>query len=227
MSKLELQRTQELTRAEREAGKQGAWNGYAQVASRAKAVPEEYGPDAERQEVRGDEQEFRTAQQQVEKMTQARARSEGSSIINEYKSDKTMPNDTVLTATDVEKSFLERNKERGRQLIVRIWRKSINHGTAIDEFSNPKPIVKKTAKHRDEEQTEQRKDRGQSRGCIRCEHERDTMQMPETTSAQEVPQRITTQRRNSRRSSCEAWVEMQDITREYKVVNYVDKKTWS
>ena len=41
MSKLELQRTQELTKAEREAGKQGAWNGYAQVALRAKAVPEE------------------------------------------------------------------------------------------------------------------------------------------------------------------------------------------
>ena len=50
------------------------------------------------------------------------------------------------------------------------------------------------------------------------------VRMPETTSAQEVPQRITasrrenpsTQRKNSR---CENKVEMQDITRKYKVVN--------
>ena len=35
------------------------------------AVPEEYGPDAERQEVKRDEQEFRTAQQQVKKTTLA------------------------------------------------------------------------------------------------------------------------------------------------------------
>ena len=40
---------------------------HAQVALQAKAVPEEYEPDAERQEVRRDEQEFRTAQQQVKK----------------------------------------------------------------------------------------------------------------------------------------------------------------
>ena len=37
------------------------------------------------------DQEFRTAQQQVKKMTQARAWSEGSAIINEYEFDKTMP----------------------------------------------------------------------------------------------------------------------------------------
>ena len=82
---------QELSRTQRQDGKQDAWNGHAQVALQAKAVPEEYEPDAERQEVRRDEQEFRTAQQQVKKMTQARAWSEGSAIINEYESDKTMP----------------------------------------------------------------------------------------------------------------------------------------
>ena len=82
---------QQLSRTQRQDGKQDAWNGHAQVASQAKAVPEEYEPDAERQEVRRDEQEFRTAQQQVKKMTQARAWSEGSAIINEYESDKTMP----------------------------------------------------------------------------------------------------------------------------------------
>ena len=71
-------------------------------------------PDAECQEVRRDEQELRTVEQQV-KITQARAMSEGSAIINEYESDKTIPNEASLTTTDVEKSFLERNKEGGGQ----------------------------------------------------------------------------------------------------------------
>ena len=35
-----------------------------------------------------------------------------------------------------------------------------------------------------------------------------------------------TQRKNSRTSSHEYKVEMEDITSKYKVVNYVDKKTW-
>ena len=51
--------------------------------------------------------------------------------------------------------------------------------------------------------------------------------MPETTSAQGVPQRITASRREAptqTTSSYEDKVEMHDI---YKVVNYVDKKTWS
>ena len=90
MSKFKLQRTQELTRTQHEDGKQDAWNGHAQVASQAMAVPVEYGPDAERQEVKRDEQEFRTAQQQqVKKTTLGRARRERSVIINEYESDKT------------------------------------------------------------------------------------------------------------------------------------------
>ena len=53
------------------------------------AVPEEYGPDVECQEVKRDEQEFRTAQQQVKKITLGRARRERSVIINEYESDET------------------------------------------------------------------------------------------------------------------------------------------
>ena len=70
---------------------------------------QEYGPDAELQEVKRDEQEFRTSQQQVKK-TQARARRERSVIINEYESDKKISNEAILT-TDVEKSFFERSKE--------------------------------------------------------------------------------------------------------------------
>ena len=66
MSKFKLQRAQELPRTQREDGKKDAWNRHAQVASQAKA---------ERHEVRRDEQQFRTVQQQVKKMTQARARS--------------------------------------------------------------------------------------------------------------------------------------------------------
>ena len=53
------------------------------------AVPEECPPDAERQEVKRDEQEFRTAQQQVKKTALGRARKERSVIINEYESDET------------------------------------------------------------------------------------------------------------------------------------------
>ena len=52
-----------------ETEKQDTWNGHAQVASQAMAVPDEYGPDAERQEVKRDEQEFTTPQQQVKKTT--------------------------------------------------------------------------------------------------------------------------------------------------------------
>ena len=98
--------------AQREDGKQDAWNGHAQEASQAKAVPE-YGPDAECQEVRRDEQEFRTPQQQVKKMTHSRARSEGMAIINENESDKTIPNEALLITTNVEKSFLERKEGGG------------------------------------------------------------------------------------------------------------------
>ena len=84
VSKFKLQRTQELTRTQHEDGKQDAWNGHAQVASQAMAVPEEYGPDAERQEDKRDEEEFRTAQQgQEDDLGQSRV------IINEYESDKT------------------------------------------------------------------------------------------------------------------------------------------
>ena len=36
-----------------------------------------------------------------------------------------------------------------------------------------------------------------------------------------------TKRKNSRTSSHEDKVEMENITSKYKVVNYVDKKTWS
>ena len=113
MSKFKRQRTQELTRAQREDGKQDAWNGHAQAASQATPVLVEYGPDAERQEVKRDEQKFTTVQQQVKKTTLGRARRERSVVINEHKSDKTISNEAILTATDAEKSFLERNKEGG------------------------------------------------------------------------------------------------------------------
>ena len=92
-----------MTRTQREDAKQDASNGHAQVASQAMAVPEVYWPDADRNEVKRDEQELRTAQQQVKKTTEARARREKSVIINEYESDKTISNEAILTATDVEK----------------------------------------------------------------------------------------------------------------------------
>ena len=48
-------------------------------------------------------------------MTQARARSKGRTIINEYESDKTMPNEAILTGSDVQKSFFVRNNKGGGQ----------------------------------------------------------------------------------------------------------------
>ena len=69
VSKFKLQREQAPPRTQREDGKQDA---HTQVASQAKAVPEAYGRDAERQEVRRYEQEFRADQQQVKMMTQDR-----------------------------------------------------------------------------------------------------------------------------------------------------------
>ena len=85
-----LHRAPELSRTLHEDGKQDAWNAHAQVSSQAKAVPEEYAPDAERQEGRRVEQEFRTVHKQVETMTRARAWIEGSAILNEYELDKTV-----------------------------------------------------------------------------------------------------------------------------------------
>ena len=82
MSKFKRQRTQELTRTQHEDGKQDAWNGHAKVASQAMAVLEEYGPETPNaKKSKRDEQEFRTAQQQVKKMTLGRARRERSVII--------------------------------------------------------------------------------------------------------------------------------------------------
>ena len=57
--------------------------------------------------------------------------------------------------------------------------------------------------------------------------------MPETITTQEVPKKNSFTARNthaekiSSTSSHKDKVEMQDITRKYKVVNHVDKKTWS
>ena len=76
--------------------------------------------------------------------------------------------------------------------------------------------------------------RTKNRVCIRCEHKRDTMRMPVTINRTESPvenHRFTARNDHaekiSRTSSYEDKVEMQDITRKYKVVNYVEKKTWS
>ena len=165
MSKFKLQRTQELTRTQHEDGKQDAWNGHAQVASQAMAVPEEYGPDAERQEVKRDEQEFRKAQQHVKKTT------------------------------------------------LGIRRKSINDGTRISKK------MKRTIDERHSEvprrgQGEPGKDwRTKNRKCIRCANARDDKRTGSPTENHSFTARKPIQWKNSRRSSCENKVEMQDITR--------------
>ena len=174
MSKFKLQRTQELTRTQHEDGKQDAWNGHAQVASQAMAVPEEYAPDAERQEVKRDEQESRTAQQQVKKMTLGRARRERSVIINEYESDKTSRTKRFSQLqTWRNHSLNATRKEVDEKIDVSIRRKLINDGTKISKK------MKRTIDERDSEvprreQGEQGKAwRTKNRKCIRCANARD------------------------------------------------------
>ena len=75
-----------------------------------------------------------------------------------------------------------------------IRRKSINDGTTISKK------MKRTIDEGDSEvprrgRGEQGEVRGQEQKCIRCEHKRDTMRMPETTSAHEVPRESQTARK--------------------------------
>ena len=118
-----------VDRGGREDGKQDAWNGPVQVASQATAVPEQYGPDAERQEVKRDEQEFRKAQQQFKKTTQARARRERSVIINEYESDKITSNEAILTAT------------RGARRVSTAAEKRPHRAAVLRGSSSPRRVV--------------------------------------------------------------------------------------
>ena len=111
VSKFKLQKTCVLPRRQFEDGRQNAWNKHALVALHSWTVPDEYGPDVERQDVKRDEKEYGTVQQQVKTMTQSRVRSDRSPIINEYESDKTMSNETILMTSNREKSFFARNKE--------------------------------------------------------------------------------------------------------------------
>ena len=73
MSKFMLQRTQELSRTHHEDGKQGAWNGHAQdsVASKGSARRVS-GQTPNAKKINEMKEEFRTAQQQVNKTTLGR-----------------------------------------------------------------------------------------------------------------------------------------------------------
>ena len=122
-------------------------------------------------------------------------------------------NEAILTATDAEKSFLESNKEGGGWEDVSIRRKSINDGTTISKK------MKRAIDERDSEvprrgQGEQGKDwRTKNRKCIRCANARDDKRTGSPTENHSFTARNPKQRKNSRRSSCENKVEMQDITR--------------
>ena len=92
------------------------------------AVPEESGPDAERQEVKRDEQEFRTAQQQVKKTTLGRARRERSVIINEYESDETSRTKQFSQLQTWRNHSL---KQQGRR-----WMRRCKHPKKVDQRWN-------------------------------------------------------------------------------------------
>ena len=104
-----------------------------------------------------------------------------------------------------------------------IRRKSINDGTRISKK------MKRTIDERDSEvprrgQGEQGKDwRTKNRKCIRCANARDDKRTGCPTENHSFTARKPIQWKNSRTSSCENKVEMQDITSKYKVMNFVDK----
>ena len=98
MSKFKQQRTQELTRTQHEDGMQDAWSRHAQVASQAMTVPEEYGPDAERQ-VKRDEN--KNSEQLSSRSRRRPWAGPGERSV-------------IIKATNVEKSLVERNKEGSR-----------------------------------------------------------------------------------------------------------------
>ena len=138
------------------------------------AVPAEYGPDAERQEVKRDGQEFRTAQQQVKKTTLGRAKTERSVIINEFESDETSRTKQFSQIqTWRNHSLKATRKEVDEKMYVSIRRKSINDGTTVSKK------MKRAIDERDSEvprrgQGEQGKDwRTKNRKCIRCAYAND------------------------------------------------------
>ena len=94
-----------------------------------------------------------------------------------------------------------------------IRRKSINDGTRISKK------MKRTIDERDSEvprrgQGEQGKDwRTTNRKCIRCANARDDKRKGSPTENHSFSARKPKQWKNSRTSSCENKVEMQDITR--------------
>ena len=94
-----------------------------------------------------------------------------------------------------------------------IRRKSINDGTTISKK------MKRTIGERDSEvprrgQGEQGKEwRTKNRKCIRCANARDDKRTGSPTENHSFTARNPTQRKNSRTSSCDNKVEMQDITR--------------
>ena len=88
-SKFELQRAQELSRTQREDGKQDAWNRHAQVASEARVTTEEYGPDDERQRVGREEREL-LPRHNVPRIQNSSAKGRGEGKLAEKWSDETL-----------------------------------------------------------------------------------------------------------------------------------------
>ena len=146
-----------------------------------------------------------------------RARRERSVIITEYESDKT-----------------SRTKQLSQ---LQTWRNHSLNATRkeVDEAKKMKRTIdeRETARYRDEDEENKASNLAKI-GGPRTENSfdvntRDTMRMPETTSAQEVPQRITASRReNPYRGKTRGQVRVKTRLRcrtsqgKYKVVNYVD-----
>ena len=102
-------------------------------------------------------------------MTRARARSEGSAIINEYESDKTKPNEAILTA-----SLYATRKEVDKKLRASSENESINENELMHAIRNIHKI-QETAIYRNEDEENKAKFEAKNRVCIRCEHKRDTL----------------------------------------------------
>ena len=84
-----------------------------------------------------------------------------------------------------------------KEVVEKLWASEESRSTMERQFPvrGSVPFTRETARYRDEDEENKAKFEAKIRVCIRCEHKRYTMRMPETTSAQEVLQRITASRR--------------------------------
>ena len=76
-----------------------------------------------------------------------------------------------------------------KEVVEKLWASEESRSTMERQFPvrGSVPFTRETARYRDEDEENKAKFEAKIRVCIRCEHKRYTMRMPETTSAQGSP----------------------------------------